>query len=1235
MVSSVRTCLLAALVAALALLAPAQETRGTIFGHVIDPNGGAIAGANVIIANIDTNIVTDLQTNESGYYNAERLVAGNYRVEVEAPGFAKTLRKGLVLPIGTRLQVDLKLEVGSVSESVTVSAGIDMVNTDTLSSGAVTEAISATDLPNPGNNTMVMAKFTAGIQSDQSASDWSVRLHSTGAASSFSAYGKASASNSGGGNEYSVDGLPNNGTTRGPGDMPASELVQAMKVETSGFDASMGHGAGVTVMVMTKAGTNKWHGNLKESYHNARWNALDFFSRQAYQTRIAQANATGNTALAQQLQNGNAHQPGQLNNYAATIGGPVILPKLFNGRNKLFFFFGFAGFHTVQYTTSYNQVPTAAMRQGDFSSLLKVVVNGASQANQYQIYDPYSTVADSNNPGHVIRAPFAGNIVPSSRIINPTYNFYTKLLQLPNNINPDPAHDPSQNFISINNPNKEWYNSFANRFDYNQSDKDRFMFRWSRWYWKNRQGQMYTVPEMDTPLNYGGAERRNLSLGVDWVHTINGNNLIDVAVGSNEWRIGSYVPGFQQFKPSDAGFPAYLDTLANFTTELPDTSISGWSGFTKGSLDDQHSRVHSGKIELSHMSSRHTLKAGVDGRLQFMNRWSAGANAGSFAYNSTWTKSADNTGTFGVGNYGPPWASFMMGLPATIAIDTNTSAANSNPFFATYIQDNWRLTPRLSLNLGLRLEYEAGPTERYNRLVSGFDPTLVLPISAGAQAAYATAPVSGVPASQFSALGGNTYPAVNGLDRQQWSSSWNLMPRIALAYQLDRKSVLRFGTGRFFDTLNVGNELNYNQTGFSNTTNTTLSNDNGLTWSVGNPAAGISPLTNPFPVLGTGARLLPAIGSSLGAMTLAGKGYTYIPYNRPHAAQSRWRLDVQRMLDNATAITVGYSGSYTNHIPLNMNMSPVPAQDYWFGNSRNDATANAWNANVANPFLLSNFSGLQTSNPTLYTYMANNSFFTSKTIQAQKLWVAFPQMNGLTQTTDLQKTKTEELDVSFQRRFAKGFNVNMNYTRLWSYAADYFPNPFDRSPAFEPTNTGRPHRLVSTAVIQVPVGKGRKFLQKGPLSWVLGGYQVSVIQEYQPGSLISWSSTLYYTGSNFSDLCNGPQTLGKWFDTSLFQSAPSLVANTGQARVMPNYISGYGSCRAMPLKNFNGSISRQIAFNERANLQLRVDAYNVGNHMQFNNAPNTTPTSSQFGQMTSQNCTTCQRAFVFTGRISF
>jgi hypothetical protein len=151
------------------------------------------------------------------------------------------------------------------------------------------------------------------------------------------------------------------------------------------------------------------------------------------------------------------------------------------------------------------------------------------------------------------------------------------------------------------------------------------------------------------------------------------------------------------------------------------------------------------------------------------------------------------------------------------------------------------------------------------------------------------------------------------------------------------------------------------------------------------------------------------------------------------------------MFDNATAITVEYSGSYTNHIPLNMNMSPVPAQYYWFGNSRNDATANAWNANVANPFLLSNFSGLQTSNPTLYTYMANNSFFTSKTIQGERLWVAFPQMNGLTQTTDLQKTKTEELDVSFQRRFAKGFNVNMNYTRLWSYAADFFPNPFDRS----------------------------------------------------------------------------------------------------------------------------------------------------------------------------------------------
>jgi len=1206
--------------AVLACSAWGQETRGTIFGHVVDSQASAVAGARVEVINTDTNVATERKTNESGFYDATLLVSGNYQVVVEAAGFSKAIRKGLVLPIGTSLQVDLRLEVGAVSETVTVSGGIDLVNTDELTSGSVLESKSALDLPNPGGNTIVLAKMTAGMQSSQSVADWSVRLHSTGAGSNFTIAGGI------GGNEYSIDGVSNNGGTRNPGYMPAPDLVEAMRVETSAFDAANGHSTGANVAFMTKAGTNQWHGSLRENYHNFRWNALDFFAKQAFDTRIAQAAAQGNTAQADALRAQGGHQPGQAQQFSATFGGPLIVPKVFNGRNKLFFFFGFAGFRVRQYYQTYQAVPTEAMRNGDFSSLLAI------NATNYQIYDPLSTVPDPSRAGHVVRTPFVGNIVPLNRAINPMYKFYSNLLPLPNNPPTSPTTQPNQNFIAYSNPYHETYNQYANRIDYNTSAKDRFFFRWSWNNWRNLNSSwmIYTNP----PLNEGGNTRHNVGLGLDWVHTFGGRAMLDVTFGSNQYMTQNTDPGMASILPSGVGLPSYMDGLASAAPIMPQVNWSGWSGIVQP-LSQNVTRYRSltGKAEFSFITSHHTLKAGVDMRGQYATSFVPANNAGLFNFTSTWTQRTDDgLGSAGTGNYGGPWASFMMGLPGSMSIDQQASSALFNPYYGAYVQDAWRILPRLTLNLGLRMEYELGPTERYNRMLGNFDPNATLPIAAAAIAAYAANPVPGVPVSQFAVTGGNTYPGVNGRDRKLWNNQLEWMPRLSAAYQLDHKTVLRAGAGRYYDTLNVQNET-VNQTGFSNTTTTTISNDFGQTWLVGNPGKGISPLTDPFPVLASGSRVISAIGSSLGAMTTVGKGFTFMPYERPHARQNRWRVDVQRMLDNATAITVGYAGTYTDHINLNQSLSRVPVQYYSFDKARNNAVANNWNANLTNPFYIGNFAALENSQAALYQYMQNNSFFTSKTIAQNKLWGGFQQMNGLTETTSLGKAKTEELQVSFQRRFAKGFNLNVAYTRLYQYAADYFPNPFDASPAWEPGNNGRPHRLVTTAVAQLPFGKSRRWLKQGPGSWFLGGYQLSVIQEYQPGALVSFGGTTYYHG-NLSDLCNGPETLGQWFNTANFVTDPTQVATTGQARVFPNFISGYGSCRANSMKNFNASLARDFRFLERAGLQVRVDMYNVGNHGLFS-APNTSPTSSQFGMVTSQVSVQAQRAMTFQARLSF
>ncbi|MBI4892261.1 MAG: hypothetical protein HY821_16660, partial [Acidobacteria bacterium] len=617
----------------------------------------------------------------------------------------------------------------------------------------------------------------------------------------------------------------------------------------------------------------------------------------------------------------------------------------------------------------------------------------------------------------------------------------------------------------------------------------------------------------------------------------------------------------------------------------------------------------------SHMRGPHTLKAGFESRGQFYTNGAPGNNAGSFNYTSTYTQRTDDgQGSAGTGNYGGSWASFMMGLPASASADVNATALAGNPYYAAYFHDTWRVNSRLTVNLGLRMEYELGPSERYNRIIGPFDGTLKLPITDAAILAYAKNPIPEVPVSQFTVRGGATNPGVGDYSRRLWSNYLVWLPRIAAAYQITPKTVIRTGTGIFADTLNVENE-SINQLGYSWATSAVYTSNFGQNWLVGNPAAGVSPMTDPFPKRADGTRFDTPPGASLGPMAPVGRGFTFAAFERPHALQYRWRLDVQHQLSNTMLLNIGYAGSYSGNVPLNQSQSALPPQYWWYGNTRNDAVANNLNTNLTNPYNLNNFGDIKISNPMLYQFMSTSSFFTSSTIRKSAILSPYNQMNGLTQTTALGKVKTQELDVSFQRRYSNGSNFVVNYTKLYNYTADYFPNPFDASPAWEPSNQGRPHRLTGAAVAELPFGKGRKWLQEGVLMWILGGYQLTALGEYQHGQLLTWSSTIFYSG-NVSDVCStGPHTIAQWFNTNGFVRVASQTANTGQARVFPNIINGYGGCRGDTAKRINGSLQRRFSIKERTKLEFRWDVYNVANHGQLA-TPNVTPTSTDFGKIT-------------------
>ncbi len=746
---------------------------------------------------------------------------------------------------------------------------------------------------------------------------------------------------------------------------------------------------------------------------------------------------------------------------------------------------------------------------------------------------------------------------------------------------------------------------------------------WNRWLIEDMNG--YSEAPVPT-LAMENTIRRNVGGMLDWVYTVGPGTILDMAVAANEYQGDSIAfTEAAKYKPSQVGLPAYLDAKAGDRHVIPTMSVSGYESIGWAAPTDVHNRFLSGKADLHMIRGSHTLRMGIDLRGQFKTSSSPGNTSGSFSFSNTYTRREDDTFT-PAGSLGHSWAAFMMGLPNSLSIATTDSYATASPYYAWFVQENWRATRKLSLNVGLRLEYEMGLRERYHRAIGYFDPNGKLPIAEAAQAAYARRPVPELPAAQFTVLGGSLYPGVRGRSERLWNSALMWLPRLAAAYQLTSKTVLRAGYGVFYDTLNATNE-GLDQTGFSRTTSTTMTTDFGMNWLVGNPKAGVSPLTDPFPVRTDGTRFDAPLKDALGLMAKVGRGWTFNPFEREHARQQRWRLGLQRQFGNTMVIEVAYVGSYSDRLEVARTLSALPEQYWASGLARNDAVANNLNANVTNPFNLGNFADLRTSSPLVYSEMATNSFFTSSTIRKNQLLRPYAHMNGLSQRMPVGKVKTHEMDASFTRRFSRGFNLNLAYTLLRHRAATSFLNEFDASPSWQLSNSSRPHRLTGSAVCELPFGKRRPYLKSGPLSYLAGGFQVSLVYEWQPGPLLSWGNLFYY--GDLEDIHKGLRTLDRWFNTEGFERASTKAPASFHRRVFPPFVAGV---RADALHNCNGSLQREFKFRESLSFQFRVDAMNLQSRSAFS-GPNVNPISTDFGKVTSAG--RVNRWIQIHGRIQF
>jgi hypothetical protein len=1190
----------------------AQETRSVIYGRVLDPQSAAVAGAVVSVTNTETNAAMTLKTNETGYYEANFLLPGNYQVVAEMAGFKKSVRAGIALPVSSRSEINLILTIGEVSESVSVTAEAPLLDTSSFSAGRVMENRSVNDLPTFNNSPLMLIKLVPGIQASANR-----RYNGVNALG-----GTAEAHNAGnvGGNDWSIDGVPNMGNGYSAAYLPYSTTIQEFKVESLNFDAAVGHTTGATISVMTKAGTNALHGALTEQHWQQRWNGTRFFVKQQFYRNIALAESAGDEARASQLRNSPLQPSGHSNNFAGTVGGPVVLPKIVNGRNKFFFFFSFDGFEDRKTTEStFNHtVPTLAERQGDFSDLLPI-------GPRYQLYDPLSVRPDPARPGHYVRDPIVGNVIPKNQMINPASKAYSAFFPTPNNPPARSNLEPLNNYVGVAEPYNWSYRALANRFDYQYSEKHRFFGRWS-WlkYREDRQDWTY---ESKRGLQTNGVNRNNGGITLDYVYS-RGSTVLDAGAAANNFREGNILtPVALDYEPSDVGLPAYMDQKAASSHALPIMTFSGYDTLGQSVPAWTYFQLFSTKANLLHVRRAHTVRAGIDMRDHRRNGGDPGITSGRYDFTSKFTSREDD-GLTPSGSLGHSYAAFLMGLPASNTVETNATYALGNLYTGWYVQDQWRIRPKLTINFGLRLEYEWGRRERYDRAIGWFDPTAKLPITDAAQAAYAKNPIPELAAPAFSVLGGSVYAGVNGASRRLQSGEFMLLPRIGLAWQFDSRTVLRAGYGMYFDTLNA-QTLGPDQSGFSRATTNPVTTDFGVTWLSGNPKAGVSPLSDPFPVRSDGTRFDLPVGVALGLLAKTGGGWSFYDQDVPRPRQQRWRLDVQRQLSTNMSVQAAYVGGYSDQIRVGRKLDYLPAQYWNTTTTRNDALATNLNQNVANPFYIGNFASLQSSDPVLYQALAGRAYFTSTTIRKSSLLRAFPAMNGLTETSSTDgKVKTHSFEATFQRRFARGFTLNAAYTGLYERDRTFYYNEFDPTPSWRQSNAGVPHRFSATGIFELPFGKGRLLARSGIANAVLGGWQVAATYEWQPGALLDWGNVFYY--GDLSAINTGDRTLDRWFNTDNFERTASKAPAAFQSRVFPTRIDGL---RADGLNRMDANVQREFKLRESLTFQLRLDALNVANHSQFD-VPNLDPTSTNFGKVTS-NTSSTMRFLLVQARLKF
>jgi hypothetical protein len=1035
--------------------------------------------------------------------------------------------------------------VGAVTGSVEVTATATLLEQDTSSLGQVIDGSKVLNIPLNGRSSVRLVQLTPTVLSVPSTNgqfgDVPVNTMDDSIISINGGRAKT--------NEVLIDGIPSTtGFVNEITTIPNVDATREFKVQSNNLSAEFGRFTGGVINVSTRSGTNALHGSIYEFLRNTSMDANEYFNGLA----------------------GNPTPSFHMNQYGFAVGGPVTLPKIYNGRNRTFFFADFQGTRWVQGQVFFGSIPSQRQRTGDFSQTLN------AKGQLISIYDPFSSAADPSNAGHYVRTAFPGNIIPTSRI-DPVA---AKLINYYPSANvPGTAFTQANNFISNASRTIDQANQ-SQRVDHNFNENNRLFGRFS--FNRSTLGQPDTFNNPATPgvgAN-GRLQLYNYSGGVNDTLVLSPQTVVDVRYGFARFYWARLTRSYG-FDETQLGLPASFvsQTAAPL---FPVVSVAGLTGLGGGSVLHTGQDTHSLLASVSRLAGKHGVKFGADVRLHRLNNFNLSNGGGTFSFLASMTQGPDPnvaSTTSGVG-----LASMLLGAASSGSVNSAAGVSIQNFYIAAYIQDDIRLTSKLTINLGLRYETETPYTEKRNILNRWT-------FNAPNPAANPTYP------NLAGALG-----FANPSDRSvyAWDTN-NLAPRAGFAWTILPHTVFRGGAGFFYAPFSITNsDTGFVPTAGYSSTTSMLATLNGI-----NPNYTLS---NPFP-----QGLVPLTRDSLGAQTYLGQGISaWDPSGiTPYAVQ--WNADLQQGLPGNVVLDVAYAGNHG--VKLNA------PREY----------------NSLNPQYLSLGTGLQTLVPNPFYGTITTGTLSQPTVARRQLLLPYPQYTNVNMiNASWGDSIYHALTIKAEKRFSAGISVLLSYTagKLISDVLSSL-STYDNS-----TNAGLgtsvqnwynlggerslseldiPQSLSLSYVVELPFGKGKALLSnvRGVPAMLVSGWQLSGIVTHRSGFPLSLSTPITGGGNRPNStgvsaaLPGGrsrQQEIAEWFDVTQF-ILPAAFTNGNLSRTLPNV-------RGPALTNFDLSLVKNTTIYERLKLELRGEAFNLMNtpHLWL---PNTGLNSTQFGQISS------------------